>query len=231
MTRAAIIALGLAAFAAPADAACRLALALALDVSRSVDAADYAVQRDGLLAALADPEVRRAVFQPPDHVAIAVYEWSGRGHQEMVVGWTELYSEADLDRVAAEVAGFAGGGYRLPTAIGYALDFGRELFEGAPGCAAHTLDVSGDGRNNDGMSPADAYRREDFGDLVVNALAIGGHEADIVIYYRSQVVRGPGAFVEVARVHTEFPRAIKRKLLRELGDPVLGALDGGNRGG
>ena len=46
---AAIIALGVAAFAAPADAACRLALALALDVSRSVDAADYAVQRDRVI--------------------------------------------------------------------------------------------------------------------------------------------------------------------------------------
>ena len=44
--------LGLAC--APAAASCRLALALGMDVSRSVDDNDYAIQRDGLLAALAD---------------------------------------------------------------------------------------------------------------------------------------------------------------------------------
>ena len=42
--------------------ACRLALLLAIDVSRSIDAGDYRIQRDGLLDALADPAVRAALF-------------------------------------------------------------------------------------------------------------------------------------------------------------------------
>lgn len=230
MLRAGLLAV-LPLWAAPAEGACRLALALAFDVSRSVDAADYAVQRKGLVLALADPEIRAAFLRPEDHVAIAVYEWSGRRHQEVVVGWTEVRSDADLDRVAETVAAREGWGYGLPTAIGYALKFGRVLFEDAPDCAARVIDVSGDGRNNEGMTPADAYRREDFGDILVNALAIGGHETDIVSYYRREVIRGRGAFVEVAPRHTDFPRAIRRKLLRELAEQVLGLGPKAERGG
>jgi hypothetical protein len=34
------------------------------------------------------------------------------------------------------------------------------------------------------------------------------------------VIRGPGAFVEVADGQEDFPRAIRRKLLRELTEQV-----------
>ena len=44
------VALTLGLGAGPARAECRLALALAFDVSRSVSARDYRIQRDGLLA-------------------------------------------------------------------------------------------------------------------------------------------------------------------------------------
>ena len=50
--RALVAAAALALWAGPGWGACRLALALGFDVSRSVDAADYRVQRDGILAAL-----------------------------------------------------------------------------------------------------------------------------------------------------------------------------------
>lgn len=227
MTRGAILAL----LSAPAlwlpggaEAGCRLALMLGMDVSRSVDAADYAIQRDGLLAALEAPDVRAAFLSSDDRVMFAVYEWSGRDHQEMVVDWTEIAGEADIDRVAADFAAHERFGGSLPTAIGYALDFARRGFDGAGDCEQTVLDLSGDGRNNDGMTPADAYRWEDFGELRVNALAIGGHEADVVIYYQREVIRGPGAFVEVAKAHTDFPDTIRRKLVRELTGPVFGAL-------
>src|SRR5690606_4768405 len=104
----------------------------------------------------------------------------------------------------------------LPTALGAALEFGLKGFRDMGHCPAWTLDVSGDGRNNDGDTPPEAYARSDFGDLMVNGLAIGGHEADIAQYYQRWVIRGEGAFVEVARTHRDFPRAIRRKLEREL---------------
>ncbi|MCU0911793.1 MAG: DUF1194 domain-containing protein [Rhodobacteraceae bacterium] len=205
----------------PAEA-CRLALALGFDVSASVDAADYAIQRDGIVAALAAPEIRRAFLEPGEPVALAVFEWAGRRWQQPVAGWVLVETAADLDRVAEAVAASEGLRPWEPTAIGAALVHALDLFGTAPDCAARTLDLSGDGRNNDWLDPGRIYAREDFGDIVVNALAIGGHEADIAAYYAAEVIRGPGAFVEPARTHADFPPAIRRKLERELTGPVLG---------
>lgn len=219
MVRAAILFLLLAA--GPAQA-CRLALALGFDVSSSVDAVDYELQRGGIVAALQAPEVRRAFLAPGDPVALAVFEWGGRRRQELVADWRLIRTDADLDAVAAAVAAREGLRPWEPTAIGAALTYALDLFGDAPACAARTLDLSGDGQNNDWLGPQRIYAREDFGDLVVNGLAIGGHESDIVAYYAREVIRGPGAFVVPAAHHTDFPAAIRRKLERELSGPVFG---------
>lgn len=57
------ITLGLAVLASPIKAeTCRLALALAMDISVSVDEAEDVLQRQGLAAALIAPEVQEAFF-------------------------------------------------------------------------------------------------------------------------------------------------------------------------
>lgn len=168
----------------------------------------------------------RACFLVPEApVALAIYEWSGRDHQELVLDWLPILSEADLDRAARVVADHRRNPASLPTAVGRSLRFAHGLFGEAPPCERQTLDLSGDGRNNDGFDPADVCLRFDFDGITVNGLAIGGHEGDIADYYRRRVIRGPGAFVEIARTHADFPRAIRRKLERELAPPVFGALD------
>lgn len=71
--------------AGAADAACRQALALGLDVSGSVDAQEYRLQTDGLAAALLHPEVVEAFLALSDlPVSLAIYEWSGPGTQVIV---------------------------------------------------------------------------------------------------------------------------------------------------
>lgn len=202
--------------AAPAAADCRLALALALDVSRSVDAADFAVQTEGLAAALETPEIRRAFLAPEGDVALAVYQWSGEEYQEVILGWTLIRQEADLDPVAARLRALAPPAAQLNTALGRGLAFGRGLLAQAPACARAVIDVSGDGRNNAGPSPQRIYAAGGWEGITVNGLAIGSHEVDIVDYFREALIRGPGAFVEVAPRHSDFPAAIRRKLLREL---------------
>lgn len=216
--------------AGPADA-CRLALALGFDVSSSVNEAEFVLQRDGVIAALAAPEVREAFLAGGEPVALAVFEWGGRDRQVLLVDWTLIEGEADLDRVAATL--LRPGELRRwePTAVGAALSYARALIGEAPGCAAATIDLSGDGQNNDWLAPARIYAREDFGDIIVNGLAIGGHEADILRYYEREVIRGPGAFVVHARTHGDFPPAFRRKLERELRAPVVsGAAAPGGRG-
>ena len=39
-------------------------------------------------------------------------------------------------------------------------------------------------------------------------------------YFRNHVIAGPGAFVETAGDYADYHRAIKRKLLREIGLPL-----------
>ncbi len=221
MRLAAICAAVLMLTAGPA-AACRLALLLAMDVSRSIDAGDYRIQRDGLLDALADPAIRAALFGPADPVALAIFEWSGRGHQEVIVGWSVIASPADLALVEAAVAARTLPPVRQATALGDALAFARRMMDDAPACAETVIDVSGDGQNNVGLSPDTIYANDDWGGIRVNGLAIGQHEAGLAAYYRAEVIRGRGAFVEEAPKQVDFPDAIRRKLLRELTEVVLG---------
>lgn len=205
-----------ASVACPARAAeCRLALALGLDVSRSVSDSAYALQVQGVQAALADNVVRAAILEPDGTVALAIYEWSGNREQKVVVNWTLLHNEADIDAVIAEL-GTVQRSFSGITAVGRALFFGGRLLLGAPDCAARVLDLSGDGRNNDGEKPARIYARFNFDGITVNGLAIGGLELGILEYYQTEVIRGPGAFVAYAEDWRDFPRVFRRKLLREL---------------
>jgi len=216
----------LAALAPSAGAAdCRLALALAMDVSRSVSGKDYGIQTRGLLDALADPAIRDAFLGPAGHVALMVYEWSGEGYQIVTLPWTAIASEADLDAAMRMLEVNTRQSDAYPTALGAGLEFGLRMLDERRDCAFRTLDVSGDGRSNSGTPPAWVFERNDWGDIVVNGLAIEQHEDGLTDYYRREVIRGPGAFVETARTHADFPPAIRRKLLRELTQAVVGALD------
>ncbi len=208
----------------PAAAECRLALALAVDVSRSIDSQDYVIQTDGMALALSDPDVRAAIFGPEGRVALAIYYWSGRGYQDLVQDWVILDSPETLDTAIWEVRRTPRPAAPLATALGDALSYGLDLMGDAPECERRVIDVAGDGRNNDGISVARTYEREDFTGITVNGLAVGEHEADILDYYANEVIRGPGAFVETAPRQTDYPDALRRKLLRELQGPMIGGL-------
>ena len=208
----------------PSQADCRLALSLAVDVSRSVDAKDYEIQRGGIIDALNAPDIRAAFLRPAAHVSLSVFEWSGMNYQAVIVPWIEVRNDADLDAVIALMAAQQRPSHTLPTALGFALEYGLALMGNAPRCDRQVIDVSGDGQNNDGIAPATAYRRNDFGEIVVNGMAIGEHENGIQEYYRAEVLHGPGAFVEYAPKQVDFPPVIRRKLLRELTEQVLGDL-------
>lgn len=216
--------LPLIGLATPAVAECRLALALAVDVSRSIDVQDYSIQTEGLARALEDAEVRKAIFGPEGEVALAIYYWSGKGYQDLVQPWVILESEADLDAAVERVRLTARPDAPLATALGDALSYASDLMYDAPDCGRKVLDVAGDGRNNEGISVARTYEREDFSGITVNALAVGEHEADLLEYFATELIRGPGAFVEFAPEQKDYPRAIHRKLLRELQSPMIGAL-------
>ncbi len=229
MRAAALLCAGWLALTGPAAAQeqCRLALLLGMDVSASVDRDEYRLQAEGLAAALIHPSVVEAALSGAGPVALSIYEWSGRFQQDILIDWTLIRSEADLVGIAERVIGAVRSHEDFPTALGYALGFASNHFQTAPPCLFRTLDVSGDGQNNDGFPPAAAYQHFPFEGITVNGLAIGGASRGIEDYYLAEVIRGPGAFVEYARNHEDFEDAMRRKLERELRVVILGDAAGG----
>ena len=211
-----------AALCGPAAAECRLALALAFDVSRSVGIRDYAIQKQGVMAALEDPAVV-AAFLRPRHArglrALRVEPFGPADHGGRLGACA--FARRPRRDTRDLIAGHERGGTAGTTALGAALRFGRGLMDRAPPCAEQVIDVSGDGQNNSGIDPAIVYA-DGFGDIRVNGLAIRSYERDVVAYYREQIIRGPGAFVEEADSFEDFPRAIRRKLIRELTERIIG---------
>lgn len=208
--------------AGQAQAACRQALALGLDVSGSVDAVEYRLQLDGLAAALEHPEVTQALFSMPDApVALAVYEWSGPEAQRLLVDWVVLDGTAALSTVTDALRRVQRVGGASSTALGAAKAFGGGLLARQPTCWRRVLDVSGDGTSNTGPRPR-AVRPDG---IIINGLVIGGGEADSLAalsgYYHAYVIQGAEAFVEEAAGFADFEEAMVRKLKRELQVMVL----------
>ncbi len=213
------------------QAGCRLALVLALDVSSSVDAAEYDLQRLGLAAALDAPEVRHAILQGASgDVALAVYEWSGFFQQKLHLDWTLLRSDADIDRAVLAIASMTRSHDNFPTSIGQALGYGATVLKRAPVCDRQVIDMSGDGINNHGYGPASAYRNFPLQDVTVNGLVILSQRAGVVEYYRDEVLKGPNAFLVIANGFDDFRESMTRKLYREINDIILGEVAGAETG-
>lgn len=209
-------------------APCRLALLLALDVSSSVDPEEDKLQRGGLAVALRSPEVARAFFADDAPVALAAYEWSGQSHQKVVLGWTLIDHPDALLRAADTIAASQRSATTLPTAMGHALRFGATYLDQAPRCDARTLDMAGDGQNNEGFGPLTAYDDPAFAGITVNGLVVNAAdfegEIGLISFYRREVLHGPGAFMVIATGFADFERAMRAKLIREVSPATLGAL-------
>ncbi len=209
-------------WAGMADAACRQALALGLDVSGSVDAVEYRLQLDGVAAALEHPEVRAALLAMPQApVRLVVFEWSGPQDQRRILDWVEVRDGAVLADIAGRLRAVQRAAMEPSTAIGSAKAFGAQLLAGQGGCWKRTLDVSGDGKSNTGPRPQEVP----VGDVIVNGLVIGtparGDKAtpgigELSSYYNAYVIEGDEAFVETALGFEAFEAAMVRKLKREL---------------
>ena len=206
------LALGCALWPAMAGA-CDTALVLAMDVSNSVDEAEYRLQVDGLADALTDPVVAEAVLS--GQVAIAVLQWSDSRQQVVTQPWVQPRGRAALMALATSVRttprAFVMGG----TAPAEALDAALDLFAVAPACHRRVVDVSGDGTPNDGGDVGAAQRRAQAMGVTVNGLAIESLGLAITGFYRNRVATRDG-FVITARGHRDYPRAIRLKLRREL---------------
>ena len=216
---------GAASAAEPVD----LLLVLASDVSRSVDAAKFKLQRDGYVAAISNPRVIDTIRSGPHgRIAICFVEWSGVGAQKVVIDWTLIDGAKTAQEFTSQLDE-AQRSFADRTSISGGIDFAMTQFERAPfQSTRRTIDVSGDGTNNSGRDVTAARDDAVAQGVTVNGLVIlseqplswnadhtnppGGLEA----YYRNNVIGGPGAFVMVAENFNAFGQAILNKLIAEV---------------
>jgi len=224
-------ALMLGLWAGAAQAACRQALMLGLDVSGSVDGAEYHLQLEGIARAMEAAEVQAvALSMPQAPIRLAVYEWGGVGQQRVLVDWTELRDAEDMARVAAQLRAVTQRYDDSGTAIGAAILWGAEALA-KQDCWQKTLDISGDGPSNDGPHPGHSHVAA-LEEVTVNGLVVGPQSRantskdlsqviSMQAYYGRHVIRGPGAFVETASDYQDFAAAMQGKLEKEMAAPQV----------
>lgn len=204
-------------------------LVLAVDVSLSMSPDELEIQRRGYAAALTDPRVLEAIADGPHgRIAVTYFEWAGTLSHYVVVPWTVIATPEDAARVVGQLSAQTPNSARR-TSISGALDFGGDLFaENAYAGTKRVIDISGDGPNNQGP-PVDATRDALVAQgIVINGLPLmtnGGavsiyDVADLDRYYNDCVIGGPGAFVIPVHEWSQFPEAIRRKLVLELAGPT-----------
>ena len=195
-----------------------LALVLAVDASSSVDYDEFGLMMGGYAAAFRDPAIGAAcVAGPRGAIAVAMLQWSGLGEQAMALAWTRLDG-------AAAIADFATALDTTPrvaragaTALGEGLVVALALLAQCPADATRgVVDVSGDGRHNQGRPPAPVRDIGVAAGVTINALAVLSDEADLIAHYRDEVIGGPGSFAMETPDYAAFAEAIREKLLREI---------------
>jgi len=194
-----------------------LALILAIDVSGSVNAERWELQRRGYEAAFNSPEVLQSITSGP-HKAIAVtmVEWSGASHQRQVVEWTVISDELSAATFASLMAE-APRVYSDWTSISAALDYVTPLFKKSGVTAGrNVIDVSGDGVNNQGRPINEARDQALAQGIVINGLPILSDYDALDGYYEEHVIGGAGAFMEVVKDYSSFGKAVLSKLVREI---------------
>ncbi len=208
--------------AAPAAAFCKVALALGLDISSSVNAYEYRLQQEGLASALESPQVQEAILTPKGtYIEAAAYEWSGFPQQSLILDWTRLDSPGAISLFANRLRQNWRRYSEFSTSVGKAVEFGANLLRRSPPCARKVLDLSGDGENNDGAGP-EFYRKQGVLDgITINGLVILGAYPNPAIYYREYVIQGPNAFLAQAMSFEDYRDVMLGKLLREIDQEMV----------
>lgn len=202
-----------------------LELVLAVDVSRSIDPDEARLQREGYVRALTDERVVQAIRSGVHgRIALTYVEWAAASVQFTVIGWTLIKDQASADAFAGKLAEAPMQSHSrtsISGAIDYSMQlFGKNDFEGE----RLVIDISGDGRNNDGRQAHLARNEAVARGITINGLPIINDrptfgfppDANLDVYYETDVIGGPGAFMVVARNFEQFGEAILAKLIREI---------------
>ncbi len=210
-----------------------LELVLAVDTSSSVSPGEFNLQMQGLAEAFRNSAVHGAIQASGDlGIAVAMVQWSDNRKQTVAIDWKMVRDRNSAVAFAREIDGtpryLIGGG----TAIGGAVNFSAHqlrinLFNGR----RKVIDISGDGRTNQGSNPARARDDAVAQGITINGLAILNEDALVDRHYLANVIGGTGSFVLQADDYSDFARAIVEKLIKEIAGVPIAALPPGRSPG
>ena len=208
-------------FSAWSDA-CEIELVIAMDVSRSVDQYEFDLMRNGTANAFSHPEIIELTSWMDKGMMVSVTQWSGVAKQKVSVPWRHVKSQKSLEQLSDEIRTMKRAFRFEFTAPAEALTHAFSLFDINPHpCRRRVIDLSGDGRANQGGETgltADLIARSG---VTINGLVIRGERPDPLSFYVEEVKRGAVSFIEIADGYDDFPRAILKKILREISDLYL----------
>jgi hypothetical protein len=204
-----------------------LELFLSMDVSGSVDAAEFDLQKQGYVQAFQDAAIHAAIASKPNGVAVALGQW-GAVANTPILGWSLLKTGADADAFATAITGIT----RLSTGntcVSCGINAAVAEIQGNDYIGKSIIDVSGDGRDNVAGTAATAAARDAAAalNIRINGLPILG-QADLLNWYTTNVKTADG-FIMPAADFAAFNEAVKLKIRKEIVDevpaplPILGA--------
>ncbi|MDP6873633.1 MAG: DUF1194 domain-containing protein [Alphaproteobacteria bacterium] len=208
-----------------------LALVLAIDCSNSVDLMEYDLQTGGLANAFRSSEIIAAIASGPTRrIGVTVVQWADSYRQMTVVPWHIVSNRQSALLLADEIARTPRYVHGGSTSITGMMTHGYQLLSRIP-FAAHrkAIDITADGRNNEGGSPGAARDRLSAKGITINGLAILNEIQTLDLYFQRNVIGGPGNFVIRANDYEDFRVAIWRKLLREILGPGIALKPNPNR--
>jgi hypothetical protein len=205
---------------ASAQTAVDLQLVLAVDVSGSVNAQRFELQKMGYVAAFQNRRVLNAILGGRNQsIAVTLAQWSGPFLQAQVVPWTALKDEGSVKAFAGAIESAPRMMYGGGTSLSGAIDYATTLFaQGGYKAERRVIDISGDGSNNRGRSVTAARDEAVSAGFVINGLPILAFEPFLDQYFNDYVIGGPGAFMIAAKSFETFAEAILMKLIIEIAD-------------
>lgn len=200
-----------------------LSLVLAVDGSASVTYDEFALIAGGMASALRDPAVVNGLVDGPSHASyISLLLWSGAKAQDIILDWTHVGGKDDVLAFAEAVDNMPRTVTAGQTAIGEALLASLTLLSHVPATPKRSVvNVIGDGRSNEGISPARVRDRMAAAGITINGLCILHEEPDLLTSYTDEVIGGPDAFAVTCKDYADFSEAMRRKLTRETKGPIV----------
>jgi len=221
-----------------------MALVLVIDTSGSIDPDEYQLQFAGYAEAFRDPGVIKEMTSGPSK-AIAVDVLVFSDSVTRLVGWEIIHNKASANRVADMLENAPRiqiGGTYIAQALQAAV---MELADCPFIAASSTIDLSGDGPDNEGIQidlptpfellaiivgkqtnqwnpqhSRNAYKVRELRDLVrnkgININCVAIQDPAMKGYFEKNVMSGKSSFTLFASSFRAFTTVIKKKILREV---------------